>query len=250
MIDITKCPLCGRPNEENVVAIHAIQYYQCQDCELYYQTIYMSPDELKEFYITDYSYNVGKGRKRIGDQNKPSVLSEERYNLKFNRCLRRGMDTIINEMPCPSKIFEIGADAGGCSIYAKSKGHNIEAVEMLDEHAKRIEVHGIKVYRDLFESIDFGDKKFNYIIALEVLEHIVNPMSFINKVYNLLGPNGYFVIETPIAKAGLGNNTECYGFQFAHPCVFTQYTLPILFKEFSFIPEFDTGNAKVYMIRR
>lgn len=250
MIDINECPLCGRPNESNVIATHVIQYYQCQDCELYYQTSYMSPDELKEFYITDYAYNVGKGRKKIDEKNKPSVLSEERYNQKFNRCLRRGMDKIIDEMPCPSKVLEIGADAGGCSIYTKSKGHDVEAVEMFDEHAKRMETHNIKVYRELFESIDFEDKKFNYIIALEVLEHIVDPVFFIKKVYNLLEPNGYFVVETPIAKSGLGKNTDCYGFQFAHPCVFTQSTLPTLFKDFSFIPEFDTGNDKIYMIRR
>ncbi len=249
MIDILQCPVCGRANEGNeLIPFKLIEYLQCSSCELYYQHKYMSPDELKLFYIEDYAYNIGKGRNALHRANQTKKLNELRYNTKLSRNQRKGMDDIIAKMPVPSRVLEIGADAGGCSINLKSKGHSVEAVELHDLHADRMEEQGIKVYRDLFEDVDFGTNKYDYIIALEVLEHIVNPTHFIKKVYELLEPNGFFILETPIVNAGLNNNTSKFGFQFAHPCIFTTHTLPILLKDFRTIPEFETGNTICYMI--
>lgn len=50
---------------------------------------------------------------------------------------------------------------------------------------------------DLNKAIDYSDDKFRCIFGLSVLEHLLNPCSFLKEAYRCLEPGGTLVLLTP-----------------------------------------------------
>lgn len=242
---INKCPLCESTSNKKVFTGN-YNVLQCQSCQLYFHEKYYSTNQLKDFYANNYGFGNRGGHDVIRKGNE-SRFSETKYNELLKRSLRKRFIPVIDSFIEPKSILEIGADAGGASIYMKEKGHDIEAIELCLDYAKRIEKHGIKVYNDLFENIKFN-KKYDIIVALEVIEHLSNPVFCIDKIYDLLNNDGYFIFETPIADAGLMEHAT-YGIQQAHYCVFNPVSLVRYLHKFVDIPVFTQGNG-VYKVRK
>lgn len=227
---IEKCPVCGKKSSENRLAYsQGLIYLQCQLCTAFYQNFYMTSKEAQNYYETSYRKGMP-------------------YEKKLKKSLREGIKEI--EFPMKASILEIGSDAGGTIIYLKSKGHNVESVEIYGENAKRIESHGIKVYNDILENIDFGGQKYDYIIALEVLEHFTNPKGCVEKIHSLLTDDGYFVFQTPIMTWQLLVSKGFNDFSVPHFCVFTVEALKYLLSPLFELPEIKFGSGTVYMVKK
>ena len=46
---------------------------------------------------------------------------------------------------------------------------------------------------------DIKNESYNMILMSEVIEHVDNPIKYIQKIYDILEPGGYFIITTPSA---------------------------------------------------
>jgi 2-polyprenyl-3-methyl-5-hydroxy-6-metoxy-1,4-benzoquinol methylase len=53
------------------------------------------------------------------------------------------------------------------------------------------------------EQLAFASNSFDVVIALEVLEHLWNPSTFLDEAYRILKANGHLIIEVPEGKEGL-----------------------------------------------
>lgn len=103
---------------------------------------------------------------------------------------------IINPRKLP--IFEIGAGNGTTAKTLTDARYRVLGVEPSPEGvlcAKRI---GINIdtgsaYDDL--SAKYG--KFDYVVALEVIEHLYFPGQLIRTAYNLLNAGGHLILSTP-----------------------------------------------------
>lgn len=239
------CPLCGY---KKTVQVWKAPYsvLQCQKCQLFFHAKYYSPDELKKFYSLKYCFG-GRGGAIAVSSTEKRVFTEESYKEFLRRSLRKKFIPLIATFEPPKDVLEIGADAGGASFHMKEKGFNVEAVEICKEYAKRMENGGIKVYTDFFENVKFT-KKYDVIVALEVIEHFSKPLLCINKIYDLLNDGGSFIFETPIAPEGLVKSAT-YGIQEAHYCVFNPVSLKVLFQKFSKVPEFLHGTLVYEVIK-
>lgn len=243
-----ECPLCNSTNNKIVYNYENFIVLQCQDCQLYFQQNYFSKKELFNFYSIDYGINRGKNTDIKNPKKIP--FDENKYRTYLNKNLRPGLRPFIDKFTERKNILEIGADAGGATRYMIGKGHNVEVVELFEDYVKKFRNENIVVYNDLFENIEF-DKKYDVIVALEVIEHFSNPVFCIDKIYDLLNDNGYFIFETPVAKEGLVEKTT-YGIQPAHYCVFNNVSLKILLKKFKDIPKFnhDYNVNEVYCVTK
>lgn len=239
-----KCPLC-KHKRAKLVFSSGYNVLQCQKCQLYFHEKYFTLEELEKFYALDYCYDKGTS-KSIKTPNQ-FAFNEEKYKDFLKRSLRKRFIQVINQFTPPLDILEIGADAGGASFYMKERGHNVEAVEICKEYAERMEAKGIKVYNTLFENIEF-DKKYDIIVALEVIEHFSNPVRCIDKIYDLLKEGGYFIFETPVAKSGLVEQAT-YAIRLAHYCVFNPISLRKLLRKFQEIPIFEDHEKSNYVFK-
>ncbi len=100
----------------------------------------------------------------------------------------------------PRRIFELGCGNGSLAHRLAAKGFEVTAVDdsesgIREARAKastaRFEV--ASAYDDL--AARFG--RFDLVLSLEVIEHLISPKTFIERVHDLLKPDGYLRLSTP-----------------------------------------------------
>jgi len=95
-------------------------------------------------------------------------------------------------------VLEIGAGNGSRIKLLRELGiENITALELNKRMAEYISnTYGVKTYCSDLMEVEF-ENKFDVIIASMVLEHLDQPRKYVNKIYNLLEKNGYFIFSIP-----------------------------------------------------
>lgn len=88
----------------------------------------------------------------------------------------------VAEMFCPSGFEVISMDISLRNTSKALKKHPFE--------------NHFAVVADVF-SLPFINNTFDYIIASEIIEHVQDPASFIEKLFNVLKPGGNLIITTP-----------------------------------------------------
>lgn len=94
-------------------------------------------------------------------------------------------------------VLEVGA---GCSPYAKTfmrRGWKYYACEPSAYACNILRTSFARVYEDTIEDADFGDAKFDIILAAHVLEHVVHPSEVLRKLAKHLARNGKLLIIVP-----------------------------------------------------
>ncbi|MFZ5987277.1 MAG: class I SAM-dependent methyltransferase, partial [Bacillota bacterium] len=63
---------------------------------------------------------------------------------------------------------------------------------------------------DNFMIMDFGEKKFDTVIAAEILEHITMPSRFIKKFADIMKPDGNLIITVPFGINAFFDHKKTY----------------------------------------
>jgi len=99
-------------------------------------------------------------------------------------------------------ILDVGCCDGPYSLNLAKKGYKVTginlykpSIELANERAKKFELDAKFIQAD---AIEFEPKeKFDAILLFEIIEHIPNPKSFIDKYMKMLSKNGVLYISTP-----------------------------------------------------
>lgn len=198
MNEIKKCSICGK----NIDIIYKIpfcgligmkDYYEekigyCSNCSFLFNANPFSGDDLEKRYkyLSKYEF----------DEEKINFIEKQDYVIRSN------IQKHFIEENCKEKInsvFEIGAASGyNLSLYKKEgkKVFGIEPSNYNKETSKKN--YDIEIYADTFQNYLKEEKvqdKFDLIFLSHILEHIVNPMEFIEKVKKFA--NKYIFIDVP-----------------------------------------------------
>lgn len=98
----------------------------------------------------------------------------------------------------PGRLLEVGCAMGGFLAVAKSRGWNVLGVEPSVEvaaHAARR--HGIEVRSGDYLSAELPEGSFSVIVAIEVLEHLVDPAGALKKMRREIAPDGLLYVTVP-----------------------------------------------------
>jgi 2-polyprenyl-3-methyl-5-hydroxy-6-metoxy-1,4-benzoquinol methylase len=107
----------------------------------------------------------------------------------------------LTNLPAGSHVLDAGCGNGHFAEALRQKGYEVVGIDLEPTaiaHARercpggRFEV--TSVYDDLR---DLGDRPFDAVVALEVIEHLYDPRAFVRRARECLTAGGRFVVSTP-----------------------------------------------------
>src|SRR4030042_1536676 len=193
-MDSALCPLCHSPDLKDLFKLKSIhsEFYilQCQECNLAHT--YPFPDDyILHLYDTERVEYYGK----YGNKFIPVIqtVRDRLAKIRAKKCL----SMIPNSIRRP-KVLDIGCAEGRLLNSFLEYGCDCYGVEHPSYPKQRfLNSNRIKYFVGDLKSLGLEEGSFNIIILWHVLEHLDNPDAIINRVYDLLSPDGILVLAVP-----------------------------------------------------
>ncbi len=153
--------------------------YSCPDCRSFFFDDQQYNTSLKEFYN-----NISLTRGNFTLDFTPSKKWFKQVAI-IKKLLGKN----------PLSVLDIGCRTGDFLMHFE---HQIECegIELSEYFAAIGKQRGLVIYNDFFENIDFK-KKYDVVSAYAIMEHLKNPLKFINKLNRIINPSGLLVILIP-----------------------------------------------------
>jgi 2-polyprenyl-3-methyl-5-hydroxy-6-metoxy-1,4-benzoquinol methylase len=165
-------PLCGG------------QLFRCLNCNLYFRYPRLNKEQLKALYEQgeeEHWHNVARERK-----------DWEIASAWVKKYLPQG------------KILDVGCFDGG---FLQSLGDRYKhfGVEIHPAASQRARGNGITILGADFEVLDEITDKFEAVVAIDVIEHVSDPLSFLRSLANVTQKGGLVILAT--------GNTEAFSWK-------------------------------------
>lgn len=192
--EAVSCPFCGHPEHSLYERYGNTWQYtnvKCLSCGLIYQN--PRPKYDSSFVHDAYEY--------YADGELEKITCPQEY-LK-SESIRKQDDDVVAEIlhydtQCTS-ILDVGCYTGIFLYSALKRYPKAAGVDVSSRMARFVEENlGIKVYMEKFEQIQ-TDEKFSCIDMCHVIEHIPNPVDWLEQSKKLLAGGGILVISVPNA---------------------------------------------------
>ena len=193
MIEYEEYPLYIKPvpmEDRDKVPLMPLKIMLCNKCGFVYQEVTFDINELSRIYESIYKSYHSPAISGIGSSLAHDFLQFLENSVSVNLKNKK-----VLEIGCYDGYFlSLLHDNYSCNVIGcdPSPGSKI---------AKEI---GIEVINDYF-SPDLFDETFDIIVLRGVVEHIINPISFLKAVEKVTTENGIIAIEVPNVRYSLRN---------------------------------------------
>lgn len=191
---IESCILCSSKDIHFIESIGEYDIYKCLSCGLEFSNPMNAPDySLLWKSAEDYRHRVDNWNNLYAIHKDPNYI-EGYYSIPIEviRTLSQ-----INESP---RLLEIGFGEGLFLYDAYEMGFDVYGIEASDiavEIVKERIPSGRFISSRSFEIPYNWPEKYDVISAFEVLEHLEDPIRFMNFVYSHLKPGGILILCLP-----------------------------------------------------
>ncbi len=188
------CPLCGTRETRFHAKAHDIEYctssdiYTWQGCDAC-GVLFLDPmpvDKLGEIYPANY-YSYGEG--------KPSAVQKIKEALD-----RKRFKGLLGAIPGESlSVLDIGGGSGWLLDMVKSADPRVTQTTVVDLDAGAADIARASGHTFVQGRIEDAplDTQFDFILMLNLIEHVADPRAMLTKVRGLLKPGGQLFIKTP-----------------------------------------------------
>lgn len=196
-LNYLKCPTCN----ENLSNFRDNSYLDlpvdhCKNCDLY---LCVGSKEQLTSQVNSVYTKRHWGSKNIWDAKIPI---ESNYTDKDSIGKKRNWISQIsycgNFLKNTHKILEIGSGQGQATYWFEQLGHVVLGLEPDAQNVTLInsKLKNSKCVVGFAEDFSI-DEKFDSIWISHVLEHLIDPIGFLNKIQHNLNENGFVFIEVP-----------------------------------------------------
>jgi SAM-dependent methyltransferase len=99
---------------------------------------------------------------------------------------------------CPKgRVLDVGAGSGELAKQAMALGHDMALCDCLPAAEWTYHDAGAYTPCDLNEGLPYPDEHFDYVVCLEVIEHMENPLAICRELKRVLRKGGRLFISTP-----------------------------------------------------
>jgi 2-polyprenyl-3-methyl-5-hydroxy-6-metoxy-1,4-benzoquinol methylase len=190
-----QCNLCQSPTrlwvKKNNYGI-----YECANCGLGQVRPTVTIDLIKKIYASSGhdTPDVKREKKTLND-----VYEQERiYPNSVLDAQRLSENAVKFWKGGELKLLDIGAGYGFFSKAFIQKGFTVSAIELAEQESRLYyEMNNIKPQQVVFEEFNGIDNSFSHILMSQILEHVIDPIDWVERSYKLLKPNGILIIALP-----------------------------------------------------
>jgi len=111
----------------------------------------------------------------------------------------RKIAPLWTQLDSSSRVLDIGCGAGSVSVHIVNEGNEVYGLDISQEAVRRAQAKGLKaqIY-DISKELPFESRFFNCVLALDILEHLFDPLGCLKEVHRVLKPEGYAIIVLPL----------------------------------------------------
>lgn len=200
LLIMVNCKICQLPLEKHLENLFDDRYgypdifniYCCHNCGLYQTVPTLTPEKISELYSNYYPrQNFSAQSIKQNFQPESSKANELKNWFNGNHRIQYLLP------PGQGKILEIGCGDGRAILQLQALGYDVYGLEV-DINVKPLaDQLNLKVEISTIENCTWPNNFFDYIIANQLIEHLIDLDSFFLKVNNLLKSNGQIIISTP-----------------------------------------------------
>jgi 2-polyprenyl-3-methyl-5-hydroxy-6-metoxy-1,4-benzoquinol methylase len=181
------CPLCDATKYRQLYRFEQSQWIpgsvvRCEGCQLIFK---IPSDPWKP--LTDY-YNTSYAELDYWDHEEGA-----------QRSLTKIRDFVTQVAPATGQtLLDIGCGPGQFIDLARNAGFTVTGLEYNPVLAARARARsGADIIEGDFLSIDLGDRRFDVVTMLDLIEHVSDPVAALARCRELLNPGGRLVVYTP-----------------------------------------------------
>jgi 2-polyprenyl-3-methyl-5-hydroxy-6-metoxy-1,4-benzoquinol methylase len=181
LLDRGVCPLCKSLNYLKHINFPDIPVFKCTDCGFIYSGKIMTQQGLELYYKDSFGSDKHLKGQIINAQVNMTILS---------RLLNLNKIEILLDVGCGYGFFIK-------KMLDKYKLHQAIGLELSDQEVTyavkelKLDVRNFSV-----ENSNLKQSSFDLVTSFEVIEHLINPPEFLEKISSLVKPGGYLVVMT------------------------------------------------------
>lgn len=191
--EISSCIVCEKRNFLQISDVDGQGIHRpttlCKECGYFFINPQFTDETHKNYYENFY-------RDIDRDFKTPS---KEFYELEKHR----GIEILnyINSKKNLDKIYsclDVGCGSGATSFIFAKVFDEVIGIDLAKDYTKHVEkLNNLKIIHTTIQDETFNDKKFDFINYCHVFEHINDPIKELERIREILSPNGYLYIEVP-----------------------------------------------------
>lgn len=229
------CPLCQQQTGKKLteqLRRGVGRVFHCAKCNHGF-LIDNKIDDLKSFYANTY-------RNEYSHYAQPTETNPREIHEVYKKFQKERLNIIIPQLRFDGDLLEVGASAGQFLIHVKELVREVNAIE-LDTACVKFLIEQLDINSDAeyLEKSRFANCKYDFICAFQVMEHVVDPIKFLQSLKEVIKPGGLIFIEVPNLYDPLMTvwNVPSYHtfyYHSAHLHYFTEASLRIVVKAAGF----------------
>lgn len=183
------CPLCAGPRPSRSLGEKlGFQIVQCNDCGHIYVSPWLEPRAVKCVYDMSYwdALQLFVGSPRL----------KERVDFDYSNALAKLRRDVLPYMQ-GGRLLDVGCANGALVKRAEELGFRAMGLEVSEEvadFARR--TFGIEVIAGTLDEANLSPESFDCITMYDLVEHLINPRTYLREAFRLLRPRGLLVVET------------------------------------------------------
>jgi SAM-dependent methyltransferase len=193
-----RCPVCDGGEILRGYDLKEFEVLRCASCQTAWRSNMYTPEQVAAMYEDEpYEEHPFFGY----DSDAETLRKVPRF-----RRFEQGLEVVEREVGV-GRLLDVGCGAGTFMAIAAARGWDVYGVEMNDALVAEAEkaVGEGRVVCGAFEALDPEDAKYDVITLWDVIEHVLDPVSFIERARRMLRPGGVIVICTPDEESVLAN---------------------------------------------
>lgn len=245
-LEYIPCNLCGG-NDFKIIVKRSVNNLKantvmCKKCSLVFINPRMTSKDYDEYYMSFYRQD----RASIKNREYNSDLEKNFENARrFGKAIVSYMGKFVKD----GLTIDVGSSTGGILFGMRESRKNLEllGIEPSLEESGYAESKGVKTIRGLFEDVNMDIKnKVKNILCVQSLNHLLDPMKFLNWSHDALEPGGHIFLAVKNWRHQVRRMGKLQsGVQIDHVYMFTPETLSLMCKKAGFtIVYLDVDEGK------